>query len=95
MKIRTRIAAASLLGFALFTWLFSGIFFEREWREAHIFLKHRPSLKVLFYSPLGEADRSNVPGKEGYLTPGQQAEESAYVEFVEEGGGYRRSIKVF
>lgn len=94
MNIRNGIALSSVV-VVLFGWLFSGIFIEREWRDVHLFLKHKPSLKVLFYSPLGEADRSSIPGKEGYLTPEKEAEELAYVEFVSEGGGYKRSIKLF
>ena len=94
MSIRNGIALASVV-VVLFGWVFSGVFIEREWRDVHLFLKHKPSFKVLFYSPLGEADRSSVPGKEGYLTPEKEAEESAYVEFVSEGGGYKRSIKLF
>jgi hypothetical protein len=86
MNIRNGIALASVV-VALFGWMFSGIFIEREWRDVHLFLKHKPSFKVIFYSPLGEADRSFVPGKEGYLTPEKEAEESAYVEFVSEGDG--------
>lgn len=95
MKRRTRIALVPLIIVGFLAWLFLGIFIEREWGDTHVFLKHRPSLKVIFYSPLGEADRSYVSGKEGYLTPDQEAEESAFVEFVEEGRGYKRSIKVF
>lgn len=81
------------LGFLLFLWFFVGVYEEREWRDIHIFLKHRPSPKVFFYTPQGEADRSYIPGKEGYLTPDQVMEEQTYVEFVEQHHGYKRSIK--
>jgi hypothetical protein len=82
------LGAVLLLG----TWLFVGVYEGREWRDGYIFLKHRPSLKLFFYSPLGEADRSSIPGREGYLTPDQQQEEQLYVEFVEAHDGYRRSL---
>lgn len=95
MKIRSRNTLASVLAIVLSGWLFSGVFLDREWRDIHLFIKHRPSFKVFFVSPLGEADRSYVQGREGYLTPDQEVEESAYIEFVEEGGGYKRSITVF
>jgi len=92
----SRKQTAGLLGFGLllFLWLFVGVYEEREWRDVHIFLKHRPSPKVVFYSPQGEADRSYIPGKEGYLTPEQEREEQLYVEFVEEHNGYKRSLKL-
>ena len=85
---RRSLAALLLLG----SWLFVGVYEEREWGELHIFLKHRPCMKVFFYSPLGEADRSRVPGREGYLTPDQEREEMLYVEFVEAHNGYKRSL---
>ena len=76
----------SVLGLGLIAtlWLCGGIYRTREWQELGFFIKHRPSLKIFFYSPLGEATRSNVPGKEGYLTAEQQQEEQAFVEFVEQ-----------
>lgn len=64
-------------------WLFVGVYEDREWGECYSFIKYRPTIKVFFYSPLGEADRSEIPGREGYLTAEQQPEEDAYVEFVE------------
>ncbi|HEX8284961.1 MAG TPA: hypothetical protein VF588_16485 [Pyrinomonadaceae bacterium] len=82
------------LGLLLFLWLFVGVYEEREWRDIHVFLKHRPSPKVFFYTPQGEADRSYIPGKEGYLSPEQEREEQLYVEFVEKHNGYQRSIKL-
>jgi hypothetical protein len=75
-------------------WLFLGIFRDREWSEQHLFLKHRPSFKFTFYSPRGEADPSSIPGHEGYISPKEEAEEQAYIEFVEEHGGYRRSVYI-
>lgn len=69
----------------LFLYLFVGFYADRESRVIHLFLKHRPYPKLLFASPLSEADRSNIPGKEGYLSPEQEKEETLYVEFVEHG----------
>lgn len=89
-----RAAAAAGLGLVLFSWSLVGIYEEREWRDRYVFLKHRSSLKVVFRAPLGEADRSSIPGHEGYLTPEQEREERAYAEFVEEHGGWRRSIRL-
>jgi hypothetical protein len=76
-------------------WLFVGVFREREWPdEIHVFLKHRPTFKVLFHAPRGCADRSDVPGREGYLTAEQKKEALAYEESVERGGGDKRSFFV-
>jgi hypothetical protein len=94
MTRRAQIGLSALPALAL-VWSFAGIFVEREWGGLHLFVKHRPSLKVIFYSPLGEADRSFVPGKEGYLSPEDESEESAYREFVEEHDGYDRSITIY
>jgi hypothetical protein len=71
-----------------------GVYREREFGTHHVFLKHRPSARLFFCAPLGEADRSYTPGHEGYLTPQQVEEEQAYVEFVEENGGWKRSVEL-
>lgn len=90
---RKRLVGVLGFGLVMTMWFFVGVYEEREWRDAYVFLKHRPSPEVFFYAPLGEADRSSIPGREGYLTPGQEKEEQAYVEFVEKHNGYKRSIK--
>ncbi len=59
----------------LVVWLYMGIYLDREWRDPYLFIKHRPSFKFVFYSPRGEADYTNVPGKEGYLSPVLEKEE--------------------
>jgi hypothetical protein len=87
---RLSLGALLLVG----SWLFIGVYEDREWPDTYIFLKHRPYVKMFFYSPLGEADPSSVPGHEGYLTPDQEREEKLYVEFVEVHHGYRRSLPV-
>jgi hypothetical protein len=92
-KERNRIVLGILLAVAALTvWLFVGIYRDREWSDLHVFLKHRPSFKVSFYSPLGEADPSSIPGQEGYMSPREEIEEQAYTEFVEKHGGYKRSF---
>lgn len=80
-KVVISVIAFGLLGTL---WLFAGIYRDREWGELSPFIKYRPSPKLFFYAPLGEADPSDIPGHEGYLTAEQQREEDAYVEFVEE-----------
>jgi len=94
--VKNRRLIAGILGLGLLSvlWLFVGVYEEREWRDIRIFLKHRPTLKLFFYAPQGEADRSSIPGKEGYLSPDQEREEQAYVEFIEQHNGYKRSIKL-
>ena len=81
-----RKVAILAFGFGLIAilWLYVGVYEEREWSEPRLFIKYRPSRKVFFYAPLGEATSSSVPGHEGYLTMEQQREEQAYVEFVEQ-----------
>ena len=66
-----------------------GFFREREFGVLHVFIKHRPSSTVYFSSPLGESD----PPPAG-LPPHEAQREAEYIEFVETGGGYRRSIGI-
>jgi hypothetical protein len=89
---RRQAAGTISIALLLSAWLFVGFYEEREWADIYIFLKHRPSFKLLFRAPLGEADRSNTPGGEGYLTPDQEKEESAYVDFIEAHGRSKRSF---
>ena len=82
------ILVATVATCALVTYLFIGVFCEREWPDdLHLFVKHRPSLKMVFIAPKGES--SDQP-----LRADQMIEESAYVEFVEEGGGWKRSLYI-
>ena len=83
---RKRKAVFSVLGFGLIAtlWLNVGVYRTREWRELNWFIKYRPSPKMFFHAPLGEATLSSLPGHEGYLTADQQREEQTYVEFVEQ-----------
>ncbi len=76
----------SVLGLGLIAtlWLYGGIYRTREWQELGFFIKYRPSLKIFFHSPLGEATQSSLPGHEGYLAAEQQRQEQAYIEFVEQ-----------
>ncbi len=64
--------------------LFTGAYLDREHGELHLFVKHRPSTRVLFCSPLGESERTP--------TPEERAAEEAYVDFVERHEGYLRSV---
>ncbi len=73
----------------LLLWLFCGVFEDQEFSILYGFVKHRPSFKVFFYSPLGESDI-----KMEQLTWRKQLEEKAFNEFVGEGGGYSRKHKL-
>jgi hypothetical protein len=86
------IVVSAFAAIALVGWLFVGMFWDREWDEPHVFLKYRPTFQVMFRAPGGEADPSAIPGHEGYLTPEDELEEAAYIDFVEVHGGYRHSI---
>lgn len=64
-----------------------GVYRDREFRELHPFIKHRPSTILYFSSPIGEG---NLPACG--LPPREAQQEDEFVEFVEAGGGYRRSM---
>jgi hypothetical protein len=83
----TLASSLGFVGLALLLVACTGVFRDREWGDLHVFLKHRPSAIVYFNSPLGEAD---LPP--GGLPPAEARREAEFVEFVEAGGGYRRSI---
>lgn len=71
-------------------WLFLGIFQDREFAILYLFPKHRPSLKFFFDAPIGESDTRIED-----LPPDQQNEERAFNEFIYDGGGYGRKIRLF
>ena len=71
-------------------WLYLGIYRGREFGESHLFLKHRPTFKFNFYAPLGESDFT--PKTFNALDPEMRYEELKYQEYVEIGGGNRRSF---
>lgn len=73
----------------LFGWLFLGVYRDREFGNRRLFVKHRPTLQFRFYAPLGESDYTLND-----LNPEQSHEEIMFREYVEDGGGYRRSIPI-
>lgn len=87
MVLENYLFAFAIAGVVLLSWLYLGVYNDREWGELNLFLKHRPTFKVYFHAPLGESDR-----KINELPERLQMEERAYVEFVEKGGGYKRMI---
>jgi len=83
---------SSVFGFVFFAviagaWLFLGVFQHREYMNYNLFLKYKPSLKVYFYTPIGESDRTLKS-----LSPAEQRNEKDYVEFVETKGGFKHVI---
>jgi hypothetical protein len=68
-----------LLGliFAILTLLFTGLFRDDEFNEPGLFIKHRPTFKLNFYSPIGMEDI-----KADDLEAGRKKEELAFREFV-------------
>jgi hypothetical protein len=76
--------AAGLAVLSVATLAFTGAFLDREHGELHLFVKHRPSTRALFCSPLGESQRRP--------TAEERAAEEAYVDFVERHEGYLRSL---
>lgn len=69
---------------ALLSWLFLGIFREREYRTHHLFLKHRATFKFLFLPPPETPSAS--------WTEKEKANAHIYRLFVEERGGSSRSL---
>ena len=81
--------AISLPALVLIAWLFLGVYKDREFGNHRLFIKHSPTLKFSFYSPLGD---SNYTLND--LDPERSQEEVLYRKYVEEGGGYRRSVSL-
>lgn len=77
MKINFGIAIFSLL----VTILFTGVFRDDEFYDPNIFLKHRPTFKLLFISPTGMSDKTPED-----LSPEMQKEELMFEEFVIQPG---------
>ena len=88
-KHRGKLIAGVLALLLLPTWLFLGIFQDREFAVFYLFTKHRPSLKFYFYAPIGESDKRLED-----LPASQQYEEKAFDEFIYTGGGYDRRIRL-
>lgn len=79
--------AAALPLVLLAGWLFLGVYKDREFGGHYLFIKNRPTFKLSFYAPLGESDYTLND-----LDPDRAHEEVMYRQYVEDGGGYRRSI---
>jgi hypothetical protein len=63
--------------FLVITWLFVGIFRDDEFYQPELFIKHRATFKVNFYSPIGMQDI-----KLNELDSIKKNEEVAFQEFV-------------
>lgn len=61
--------------------LFSGIYIHDEFAEKHFFMKHRPSWKWTFYSPIGMSDN-----KIEKLSKENKIEQKYFNEFVRDQG---------
>ena len=61
----------------IFFRLFFGIYLDDEFGDKNLFIKHRPTWKWKFYSPIGMSDL-----KIEELTKEKQIEENYYIEFV-------------
>lgn len=77
--------AIGACGVVLVLAAFVGVYLDREWGEAHLFVKHRPCARLFFGSPVGEGDRAPTG-------PTEEADERDFRDFVEEHGGASRSI---
>ncbi|KAA3438396.1 hypothetical protein [Rufibacter hautae] len=68
-----------LLGLAFRLWL--GLYHHDEFAETHLFLKHRPIWKWIFYTPLGLSDLTMKD-----LSPEEQEEQRLFEEFFSSKG---------
>lgn len=57
--------------------VFCGVYVHDEFAERHFFIKHRPTWKWLFYSPIGMSDK-----KLGELSEEEQIEQKYFNEFI-------------
>jgi hypothetical protein len=79
------------LGLGLITFvttiLFCGVSRDTEFYEHTIFIKYRPTMKLYFYTPIGESDL-----KLSDLTDDKKKEEIFYQEFIDEQGVYSDNV---
>lgn len=85
-----KVAVLSLPIVIIVSWLFLGVYKDREFGKRRLFVKHSPTLKVSFYAPLGESDLTLND-----LDPARSQEEVMYRKYVEDGGGNRRSVPLW
>lgn len=72
-----KILAIIPIGIALILILFIGIKQHPELNEHSVIIKHRPSLSFVFYSPIGNTDKTMAE-----LSPKEKKEELLYREFI-------------
>jgi hypothetical protein len=78
MKMRTiRITLFIIIVAGIGIRLFAGAYIHDEFGETHFFIKHRPTWKWSFRSPVGQSDL-----KFEDLTPDDQKEQLLFDEFV-------------
>ncbi len=61
--------------------LFMGVYIHDEFGDPHIFIKHRPTWKWKFYSPLGMSDRDIND-----LSENKKLEQLLFNEFIRDQG---------
>ncbi len=61
--------------------LFCGVYIHNEFAGKHFFIKHRPTLKWTFYSPIGMSDK-----KIEELSKEEQIDQKYFNEFVLDQG---------
>jgi hypothetical protein len=67
----------SIIIFSVLVRLFFGVYVDDEFGDKSIFMKHRPTWKWKFYSPIGMSDLRMED-----LTKEKQVEEKFYDEFI-------------
>jgi len=81
LRVKLPITVLLVLTFALGIRLFSGIYIHDEFGEKHFFIKHRPTWKWRFYSPIGLSDL-----KFEELSREAQKEQLFFNEFIRDRG---------
>lgn len=61
--------------------LFCGVYIHDEFAEHHFFIKHRPTWKWRFFSPIGQSDLTIQE-----LIKEQQTEQKYFNEFIKDQG---------
>lgn len=87
---KRKLLLATLAAAAALALPWVGVYEDAEFSSKHLFLKHRPTAKLYFFSPVGMTDRT-----ESYYRPDEWQEELAFRAYVNDGNGWRRSVLLY
>jgi hypothetical protein len=78
-KLIPAITSISIIGLMIRLW--TGVYPHDEFAETHFFIKHRPTCKWTFYSPIGMSDNQL-----NNLTEERRVEQLLFEEFISSKG---------